>query len=120
LLLSPRALVVENDGDVREQVCDVLRANGYRAIAVGTLAEARVLLHDTFDVLVIDLELPDGGSDELLHELAPRLSAPPTLLVSASRAAVGVARNFGVAFLSKPFDLDRLMVVLRDATPPNA
>lgn len=118
--LPPRVLVVEDDEAIRGLICQLLVVEGYRVESTATLADARTRLTDTFDALIVDLELEDGNSDALLAELAPRLSAPPTLLLSASPDAIGLARKYGIAYLSKPFDIDRLMVVLRDATPPNA
>ena len=116
--LLPRVLVVEDDGAIRETLCALLLSEGYRVVGVASLKEARAVLTDTLDALVLDLNLGDGSADSLLEELAPRLSAPPTMLLSASPDALGLARRYGVAFLSKPFDLDRLMTVLKDATPP--
>src|SRR5438876_5162968 len=56
---APRVLVVEDERSIRELVAAQLDRAGYRCLAVGDGREALALaLHETFDVVVLDLMLP--------------------------------------------------------------
>ena len=62
-------LLVEDNADGREFISRVLRAEGHRVDAVATVAEARTRLgtasSKAVDLLLTDLELPDGNGWEL-------------------------------------------------------
>jgi two-component system, OmpR family, KDP operon response regulator KdpE len=116
MYVKPSALVVEDDETIREALMITLEGEGYVARGVASLSEAReALAGHSPTVVVLDLMLPDGRGDELLDELATRSDAPPTVLVSASPDAPAVARRFGIACMTKPFDLDHLLAMLQAA-----
>jgi CheY-like chemotaxis protein len=70
---------VEDDGDLRNLMREVLEQLGYSVLDAGPAAEAAELsagLHDRLDLLVADLVLPDSTGRELaecLHETRPDL-----------------------------------------------
>lgn len=75
-----RILLVEDDEATREQLEAAIRAQAQLALvgAVGTCREARAHLEAAIpDVLLTDLELPDGNGVELIRELRAR--APEAL-----------------------------------------
>ncbi len=95
---TERILLVEDHGDVRRALAELLESLGYRVVAVGSVAEAMEATGTDreIDVLVTDLQLPDGSGLDLVEALRgsdPRL---PVVLIS------GYARG------SLPGVLDRL------------
>ena len=67
---APRILIVDDERDVRILFAQVLAEDGYHVTTVGTLREARRALHDaTFEVVVLDLSLPDGDGVELVRQM---------------------------------------------------
>jgi PAS domain S-box-containing protein len=81
-MTTPRVLHLEDDKDLAEIVG---RGLGYKAkiTSVCTLSEARNELRvNTFDVVLIDWELPDGNGRELLDEVA--LLQPNACIVALS------------------------------------
>lgn len=64
-----RVLVIEDETDLRESIVSFLKMEGMEADGVGTLkaAELWMLLHH-FDILVLDLGLPDGDALTWLEE----------------------------------------------------
>jgi DNA-binding response OmpR family regulator len=107
-------LVVEDDVTINETVCAILEVEGYRALCVTNLTQARrALLDETPSAVLLDLMLNDEESGEtLLDELAGRPGAPPVVVFSASPHAELVAKTFAVDLVAKPFDVDDLLEAL--------
>jgi DNA-binding response OmpR family regulator len=74
-----RVLVIEDHADTADAMQIVLERRGYRVRMARSLAEARRMAQEPFDVLVSDLQLPDGSGLDLMREL------------SASRRVKGIA-----------------------------
>src|SRR5437868_2011839 len=91
------ALVVEDDHVLANAMVGYLRDIGFSARNAHTVREARIQLNAAqFDVLVLDLTLPDAFGDELLRELAASPTAPATVLVSGFPLAPVVAKRHDV------------------------
>jgi len=105
-------LIVEDSAPLSATLASALGPKAERVTCAGTLADARrVLQVDAPDVVLLDVCLPDGDSDELLPELR-RLRPWPRIIVLSGSASPGQAFRMaqaGVrAFLTKPVDLAKL------------
>jgi DNA-binding response OmpR family regulator len=67
-----RVLVIEDHADTADAMQIVLARHGYDVRLARSLAEGRRLAQQPFDVLVSDLQLPDGSGLDLMRELAAR------------------------------------------------
>src|SRR5262245_26654831 len=106
-----RILLVDDQDALVELVSDYFSERGFLVDAVGTLEEAREALASAiYDLLVLDLALPDGDGKELLeHMMARGFDALPTIVMSAyDSLAERVASLNGGAddFLPKPFSFE--------------
>lgn len=94
----------------------------YARLAVaGTLAEARaVLAGERFDLVLLDVRLPDGNGLDLARELADRPQRPRIVVLTAN-ALPGdetAARDAGAdGFISKPYQPSLLVATLLDLAP---
>lgn len=89
----PRILHVEDDIDMRQVIRRKLEGDGLRVDGAGTLAGARSLLAlGHFDLVILDLILPDGDGSELLPELDARVPPVPVIVFSAKDARAGEQR----------------------------
>jgi len=75
---SPRALVVDDEPDIRELLTITLERMGLGVAAVGDTAAARKLLGaERFDLVLTDMKLPDGNGLDLLQWIqAHRFGVP--------------------------------------------
>lgn len=109
-MVSRRVLVVEDDGDTREMLREVLELEGYRvrAAADGIEALERLAGPERFGAVLLDLMLPTIDGAGVLTAMAsdPALRRVPVVAMSASppRLVLPVA-----AFLRKPFELEALL-----------
>jgi len=114
------ALIVEDDADAARMVAAVASAQGLSAACAGTLLDARrqLALHAP-DLLLLDLQLPDGNGLALLDE--PDLLGHPRLVVmSASPQLPATLRHWpGGAphHLVKPFSQQQLREALAGGLP---
>ena len=111
----PRILHVEDNADVRHVVATIARDLA-EFVAAGTVAEARVrLAREKFDLVLLDLGLPDGSGWELLP-IINVLKPPVRVVIFSALDAVHGSDNPPCAFLVKSQTSDeRLIEVIREA-----
>jgi len=112
-----RLLIVEDAEDVCDAIAESLSRLGHVCDKARTLADARQLLGvQPFDLMVLDINLPDGSGYDLLKEIRAR---GETLAVIMLTARLGVddrvdALDAGADdYLVKPFDIRELEARLR-------
>lgn len=110
-----RILVVEDNIDSNEMLCELLRTLDHAADGVTSAEDALNLLQQRdFDILITDISLPGMSGVELAKKLARE--KPALKLIFASGYGLGIAKNleFPVTVLPKPFDFVQLENVLND------
>jgi DNA-binding response OmpR family regulator len=118
-----RILVVEDDKESRDLLCEVLSGSDYAVAAVENVTDARRELgtNDDYRVVIADLRMPDGTGLELLRDIGKRNSKPGVILISSFMS--GLERKAALALgagalLEKPFRFgDLLQAVANLATP---
>jgi CheY-like chemotaxis protein len=112
--LMDKILIVDDDQESRELLCEVLEANGYAPHAVADGVAAReVLCRDAeFRIIIADLQMPNESGLELLRKIRQENSRHEVILMSSfmSGADIKAAKSLGVyALLDKPFQLTELL-----------
>ena len=111
-------LVVEDDAQLVKALALTLRSRGYDVTTAGTAADAlRLAGARRFDVVVLDLGLPDRDGLEVIEEVR-RTSAVPIVVLSARRDQRDkvLALDAGADdYLTKPFGMEELLARLRAA-----
>jgi PAS domain S-box-containing protein len=109
-----RILLVEDNRDTRMYLALVLCGRGHEVTAAERLSEARQAAADRpFDLLISDIELPDGTGLELMRELRRR--GLPGVAMSGYGSEEDVRASLGAGFaehLTKPVDLTRLLAAV--------
>ena len=111
-------LVVEDDSQLVKALALTLRSRGYDVTTAGTGADAvRLATSRRFDVMVLDLGLPDRDGIAVIEEVR-RSSAVPIVVLSARRDQRDkvLALDAGADdYLTKPFGMEELLARLRAA-----
>jgi DNA-binding NtrC family response regulator len=114
-----RILVLEDDLIVRKSLEQQLRLRRHDVTAVPTLAQAQeCLARDTFDLLFVDVRLPDGEGTDLLKAVALRAQRPLVVIITgfgSVESAVDCMRNGAFDYIIKPFSADQIDFVLKKA-----
>ena len=109
-------LLIEDHEDSRSVLANLLTHCGHEVATAANLADGLHLLDNLrFDVLVSDIELPDGSGLDLVVEAKKRQAWKKTIALSAhgQRAECEMGRRAGYAeYLTKPFDFHRLRSII--------
>ncbi len=118
-----RVLVVEDDPGIAAGLQAHLQAQGWAVDVVGALAPAwAALLAEPFDLLLLDLGLPDGDGQDLLRRLRGHPpgrrpgNAMPVLIMTARDQVTSRITGLDLGaddYLTKPFDADELAARMR-------
>jgi DNA-binding response OmpR family regulator len=112
-----RALVIEDDADIRRFVVRALSEAGFAVDGAASAGEALQLAVDgAHDVFVVDLGLPDMGGLDLIGGLRARGADAPVLILSARRSVadrVYGLEHGGDDYLPKPFAVAELVARVR-------
>lgn len=96
----------------------VLRPDGYTIYSAGTIYETKEILDKVKpDVMVMDIDLPDGNGLDFCRELRQSTGIPVVFLTAHSEVQM-VRKGMevgGCAFLTKPYQLEELQGAVADA-----
>ncbi len=111
--MKPAVLVVEDDENLRLGLTDNLGDEGYRVVAAATSEAARAsIAKDRFELIVLDVMLPDGNGYELCRELRAAGNGAMVLMLTARTLEEDVVRGLEAGaddYLAKPYRLAELL-----------
>jgi DNA-binding NtrC family response regulator len=111
----PDALIVDDHQPTATSLAALARREGFNVAVAAALDEARAhLSQHSVDVVLLDLNLPDGEGLSLLQAIDP--AAPPAVVLITGEASLDSAveaLRLGVTdYLTKPVDIARLKNIL--------
>jgi two-component system, NtrC family, response regulator AtoC len=113
------ALIVDDDEDFRASVASLVKREGFETQLAGSLEEARKTLGTASpDLVLVDLQLPDGHGLELLDDAAPASDTEFVVITGNGSidTAVRAMREGVLDYLPKPFEAARLSGVLANVS----
>lgn len=117
--MSITVLIVDDDENARQNISEMLVAKDYEVVGVGTLEEGRnQLKKGTGDVVLLDVQLPDGYGPNLLYDIGRLPYRPPVIVITGFgdiETAVDAMRNGATDFLTKPIEFSVLEQSLKRA-----
>ena len=101
-----RVLIVDDEPDIRETLSGSLASDGYELATAGTAREALVQMErGSFDVVVVDIILPEVSGLELLERIRENKPAVKVVLITGEpgySAAAAAVRLGAFDYLAKP------------------
>jgi DNA-binding NtrC family response regulator len=117
--MSLSVLIVDDEENARQFLGELLATKSYNVIGVGTLGEAREhLMKGDADIVLLDIQLPDGYGPNLLYETSSMPGRPPIIMITGFgdiETAVDAMKNGAHDFLTKPVDFAQLEKSLQRA-----
>ena len=102
---------MEDDIGLVEGLKYALGKSGYEIEAVGSIREAEEYLKNSYDLLLLDVELPDGTGFEVCESVRKSGSRVPILFLTAADDEMSIIRGLdggGDDYVTKPFKLGEL------------
>ena len=101
---------------IRKALETQLRNKRYSVASTGDLKGARkILARDSFDLVFLDLRLPDGDGTDLLEEIMAKTDCPMVVMMTgygSVESAVSCMQMGAFDYVVKPFSFDQIEVVV--------
>jgi len=116
---AKRILIIDDEQSMCEMLAILLKKEGLEVATAGSRAEAAERLRrGPVDLVLTDVQLPDGDGLEILRHV--KSASPETAVVvmtayGTAEMAVAARKLGAEAYILKPFDVDELRIVVRDA-----
>lgn len=118
-MTAPLVLVVDDDPDILDAICDILEAEGYRVARARHGLEALDRVSEEVPaVILLDLMMPvmDGPAFATALRQRPVARRVPIVVISADGNPQKVAALGAQGYLAKPFDIDALLANVAGAS----
>lgn len=118
-----RVLIIEDDPGIADGLSAALKRTGYAVDTAGTLREAMAAVSvESFDIILLDLGLPDGDGLEGLRLLRQQGRTTPVLIMTARDELPSKVQGLDEGaddYLVKPFQPEELLARMRVALRRN-
>ncbi len=120
----PHVLVVDDDDDIRDVLYDFLMEEGYQVSLARNGAEALAVLEREYGLVVLlDLSMPGIDGAGVLDALRAQQRSDHQVIVITGRPRIvqtegWLASGAAQAVIQKPFNIDRLLLLLERLTRP--
>lgn len=117
--MTATILLVDDEKNARNNIGKYLESEGYEVLLAADLKTARKhLAAQEADIVLLDVQLPDGYGPDLLAETAQLPNRPPIIMITAHGKidmAVEAMKNGAHDFIQKPIKFDRLEASIKRA-----
>jgi DNA-binding NtrC family response regulator len=112
-----RVLIVEDEPVVCNVLTEIFRQRKCTVVTASRLAEAEAIVaRDSFDLMMLDLRLPDGDGAKFLEHVAMLPERPFVVMVTGNgtvESAVACMRAGAFDYVLKPFSPGQIDVILK-------
>ncbi len=112
-------LIVDDEKSIRRTLRDILELEKYKVDEAADGLECMVKLkQNSFDVIILDIKMPKMDGMEALERINLLASDTPVVMISGHGTidtAVEAVKKGAFDFISKPPDLNRLLITIRNA-----
>lgn len=114
-----KILIVDDERSIRNTLKDILEVESYQVDVVESGIEAFELIKENnYDVVFSDIKMPQMDGVELLQKIKVNNPETPIIMISGHgtiETAVDCIKKGAYDFIEKPIDLNRLLIVVRNA-----
>ena len=114
-----RVLIVDDEKSIRKTLKDILEFEKYEVEEANDGLECVVKIkQNSYDVIVLDIKMPKMDGMDALERIQELAAETPVVMISGHATidtAVDAVKKGAFDFISKPPDLNRLLITLRNA-----
>src|SRR5690242_5192027 len=109
-----RILIIDDEADIRESLETLLGLEGYAVEMAPNATEGwRAMQHSNYDLVLLDLMMPDRSGIDLLADIRRKDRETPVIMITAYgsvEVAVKALKAGANDYFSKPWDNEKLLV----------
>ena len=114
-----RILIIDDEAEIRESLETLLQLEGYTVVVAGSGREGLAHIGQrSFDVVLLDLALPDKNGMDVLSDIRLLHPQQPVIMITAYGTvenAVRAMQSGATNFIQKPWDNEKLLADVRAA-----
>ena len=106
-------LVIDDDDRLRQLLKDFLKKNNFKvSVSPDAIKAVKLLNEFIFDLIVLDVMMPEKTGIELINELGPEFQTPILLLTALDQIddKIKGLKSGADDYLTKPFDPEELLL----------
>ncbi len=107
-------LIIDDEADVLASLDELMRTEGYQtAVASTAAAGLEKLGKEPFDLVLLDISLPDSNGIDVLRTIKRDSPELPVIMITAydsSQIAFQASREGAESYITKPWDNDKLLL----------
>ena len=115
--MKEKIFLLEDDAYLRDGLSEMLSGQGYAVTAAETISKARgIIASGVFDLIILDVMLPDGSGLDLCASLRASGVTSPILFLTACDDEINIVKGLDSGaddYVTKPFKLLELMSRVR-------
>ena len=116
--IMPNILIVEDDININNLLCEVLRKAGYTCEQAFSGTEAKLLLYikeKAYTLVLLDLMLPGASGEEVLKEIRKQGRLPVIVLTAKDSMddKIGVLTDGADDYITKPFEIREVLARIK-------
>jgi len=120
----PDILIIDDEKAIRKALTEILTSEGYKTEEAADGEEGlKKFKEKSFDVVLCDIKMPRIDGIEFLQKAGEINPDVPIIMISGHgniETAVEAVKKGAFDYLSKPPDLNRLLITIRNATDKNS
>jgi DNA-binding NtrC family response regulator len=117
--IQSKILIVDDERFMRQALAEALRSWNYNPVQAASVAEAKSVFADEEpDVVLLDIDLPDGSGIDVLNHIKEQSSETIAVMITGNvdvDNTIAALRGGAHDFIGKPVHLEELRVTLRNA-----
>jgi len=111
-------LIIDDEADVLASLDELLKIEGYQTATASTAAAGLGKLDkEPFDLVLLDISLPDSNGIDVLRAIKRDSPEIPVIMITAydsSQIAFQASREGAESYVTKPWDNDKLLIEIRN------
>ncbi|RLB74012.1 MAG: sigma-54-dependent Fis family transcriptional regulator [Deltaproteobacteria bacterium] len=116
--MSNRILIIDDEKLIRESLTHLLTGVGYRVEVAGRVDDAKIqIAKEVYDLILIDLRLPDGSGIDLMRHIHDQINYAPLCIMMTAYGSVDTAveaMKYGAYdYINKPFKSKEILLIVK-------
>ena len=111
-------LIIDDEAEVLASLDELMRVEGYQTATASTAkAGLEKIEKDPFDLVLLDISLPDSNGIDVLRTIKRDSPDTPVIMITAydsSQIAFQASREGAESYITKPWDNDKLLLEIRN------